>query len=255
MSEALAQSSARPSLRFGSLLSRLLLAGVVAGALSGAYAVLVTERAMAPALAIEESRPTIGTDAEGHAAELFTRGTQTLGGFLGAVFAAVVFAVLLATAYAAVRHRLPGRTDFGRLALMSMLGFAVFALLPALKIPANPPAVGDPTTVSTRTGIYAAVLLSGVVAAMLIAALVSFLRGRGVGLPATTTAAAAALAVLVGAILILLPASPDAVPDDVPAAVIWDFRIASLGQLLVLWAALGLVGGWLVDRLASSSSG
>jgi len=26
------------------------------------------------------------------------------------------------------------------------------------------------------------------------------------------------------------------------------FRLASLGQLLVLWAGMGLVGGWLLDR-------
>ena len=250
MSEILARRAAPPALRFGSMFGRLVLAGVIAGTLSGVYSFLVTERAMAPALAIEKARSTAGSESDPHAAELFSRGTQSLGGFLGTVAAAVVFAVLLATAYGALRHRLPGNRDFSRLVLLAAVGFGVVALLPALKIPANPPAVGDPATVSTRTGIYAAVLLSGVVAAMLIAALVSFLRTRGVDLATTATAATAVTGLLVAAILILLPNSPDAIPGDVPAAVVWDFRVASLGQLLVLWGTLGVLGGWLVDRLA-----
>jgi hypothetical protein len=30
---------------------------------------------------------------------------------------------------------------------------------------------------------------------------------------------------------------------------VWNFRVASLGQLAVLWTTLGLAGGWLVERL------
>ena len=229
---------------FGGLLGQLLLAGLVAGGLTGAFSLLVTRRAMAPALAIEEARASTHAQAE----ELVGRAGQVSGGFLGDVLAAVVFAVLLAVAYALVRHRLPVRTDFAGLVLLAAIGFGVFALLPALKIPANPPGVGDPATVTTRTGIYAAVLLSGLAIAVLVAALVSWLRSRGVSVAATATAAGAAVAALVALLLVLVPGSPDAIPPDVPAGVVWDFRLASLGQLAVLWAALGLVGGWLVER-------
>ena len=229
---------------FGRLLGSLLVAGVAAGVLTGAYSVLVTRRAMAPALAIEEART--GTHAQ--AEELVGRAGQVWGGVLGAVLAAVVFAVLLAVAYALLRHRLPVRTDLARMVLLAAIGFGVFALLPALKIPANPPAVGDPATVTTRTGIYAAVLFSGLAIVLLVSALVSLLRSRGVSISATATAAGAAAAALVALLLVLVPGSPDAIPPDVPADVVWDFRVASLGQLAVLWAALGLVGGWLVER-------
>jgi predicted cobalt transporter CbtA len=50
--------------------------------------------------------------------------------------------------------------------------------------------------------------------------------------------------------VLLVPESPDAIAADVPAAVVWDFRLASLGQLAVLWTTLGLTAGYLVDRLA-----
>ena len=251
VTEARLYPAPRDQLTFGRLLGRLVMAGVLAGAISGAFSVLITRRTMAPALAIEEARSVGGADTHPVAEELFSRDAQVWGGVLGTVMAAVVFAVLLAVAYAVLRHRLPGATDFARLVLLAAIGFGIFALLPAVKIPANPPAVGDPATVATRTGLYVGVLLTGLMTAILVAALVSFLRSRGTSVAASAIAASATGAVLVTLILVLLPGSPDTIPDDVPADVVWDFRLASLGQLALLWAALGLVGGWLVDRLTN----
>jgi predicted cobalt transporter CbtA len=249
MAETLDRSSSthRP-VRFGRLFGRLVLAGLIAGALAGVFSLLVTERAIAPALDLEEARAAAAGSHE-HGVELFSRGTQLVGGFLGTLVAGVVLAVVFAAVYGLVRHRLAGRTDFARVTLLAAIGFGIVALLPALKIPANPPAVGDPDTVGTRTAIYGAVLLCGIVAAMLVSALVGFLHNRGAGTAATTTAAVAAAAVLLALVLVLVPDSPDAIAADVPASVVWNFRLASLGQLTVLWTALGLAGGWLLDRL------
>jgi predicted cobalt transporter CbtA len=236
--------------RFGEVLGRLVAAGAVAGALAGIFSLLVTERAIAPALELEEARAAAAGDAHHHAEELFSRGEQLVGGFLGSLIAGIVLAVVFAVVYSLVRHRLPGRTDLARVTLLAGIGFGVFALLPALKIPANPPAVGDPETVGARTAIYGAVLLSGVITAMLVSALVSALRSRDVSVAATSAVAVAALAVLVALVLVLIPGSPDTIAADVPASVVWDFRIASLGQLAVLWTTLGVGAGWLLDRLA-----
>jgi predicted cobalt transporter CbtA len=38
------------------------------------------------------------------------------------------------------------------------------------------------------------------------------------------------------------------VPAGFPAVILWQFRIAALGVQLVLWAALGLLFGWLTER-------
>jgi predicted cobalt transporter CbtA len=249
MTELLARPALQRPPRFGQVFGRLVAAGAIAGAAAGVYSLVVTERAIAPALELEEARAAAeGADHE-HAEELFSRGEQLVGGFLGTLIAGIVLAVVFAAVYAFVRHRLPARTDLARVALLAAIGFGIFALLPALKIPANPPAVGDPQTVGTRTAIYGSVLLCGVITAMLVSALVSVLRSRGVSRAATATAAVVALSVLVAFVLVVIPDSPDAIPADVPASVVWDFRIASLGQLAVLWTALGLGGGWLLDRL------
>lgn len=248
----MAESRVRPAVhtppRFGQLFGPLVLAGVIAGALAGAYSLMVTERAIEPALELEDAR----LAAEGghdHGVETFSRGTQLLGGFVGTLVAGVVLAVVFAAVYGVTRHRLPGRTDFARVVLLAGIGFGVFALLPALTIPANPPAVSDPATIGTRTAIYGTVLLCGLIAAILVSALVSVLRSRGTGIAATAAAAVVLIGVLVALVILLVPDNPDVIPSEVPAAVVWNFRLASLGQLAVLWTALGLAGGWSLDRL------
>jgi predicted cobalt transporter CbtA len=216
--------------------------------LAGVYSLLVTERTITPALDLEEARAAAEGGHE-HVEELFTRPEQLLGGFLGTVLAGLVLAVVFATVYGLVRHRLPGRTDVGRTALLAAIGFGVMALVPALKIPANPPAVGDPETVGLRTAIYGGVLLCGIVGAVLVAALIGWLRRRGTGDATTAIAATVAAAALLTLVLVLVPDNPDTVAADVPTSVVWNFRLASLGQLAVLWAGLGLTSGWLLDRL------
>jgi predicted cobalt transporter CbtA len=60
-------------------------------------------------------------------------------------------------------------------------------------------------------------------------------------------AAAAGSAIVVAAVFRLTP-RPDAVADGFPGTVLWDFRIASLGVQVVLWATLGLLFGALTER-------
>jgi hypothetical protein len=242
-----AAAADRAGLTFRQILLRFTAAGAVAGALAGAWSLLVTERAIAPALAIEEARSHSGGD---HAhEEIFSRGVQVAGGVLGSVLAGVIIGLLFGTVFAAVRHRLPARTDAGRAAVLGAIGFGVFALLPAVAIPANPPAVGDPATIGRRTAIYGGVLAAGLVVALVTSAVVSALGDRGVERPLIAIIAVLVVAGLVALILVFFPKNPDVIPADVPAAVVWNFRLASLGQLTVLWTTITLVGGALVDRL------
>jgi hypothetical protein len=229
------------ALSFGAILSRFALAGLAAGAVSAVWSLLVTERALEPALAVEEARG--GAHHEGPV----SRPVQVLGGALGTLVAAVVLALVAAVVFALVRHRLPARTDFGRALVVGGIGFGVLALLPAVAVPANPPAVGDPATIGARTAVYFGVLAGGAVIALLVAAVVSLLRSRGAGAVGATIGGVVVGSLLVAALLLLRPA-PDPVPADMPADVVWNFRLASLGQLAVLWTALALTAGALLDR-------
>ena len=63
---------------------------------------------------------------------------------------------------------------------------------------------------------------------------------------ASLTAVAFYVAV-VGVAQALLPAVNE-VPDDFPAVVLWQFRIASLGMQVVMWTTIGLAFGALTER-------
>ncbi|WP_238598677.1 CbtA family protein [Saccharothrix sp. ALI-22-I] len=225
----------------------LLLRGVGAGAVSGLFAglvgVLVVEAPIRAALAVEAARP---TEAAGHEhGELFSRGTQVVGGVLAAVVVGIAVGALFATAYAGSRRWFTSKAPFVRAVTLSAAVFGAAALLPAVKYPANPPAVGDPDTVEYRTVLYLGLIAAG----LLVAFGASYLASRlgHLSQPVRSTAVALAVVAAVVVLLVAFPATPDAVPADMPGSVLWDFRLASLAETATLWLGLGVGFGLLVD--------
>lgn len=115
-----------------------------------------------------------------------------------------------------------------------------------LKYPANPPATGDPATLQQRTGLYFLLIVIGV-AAVIGAVLVGRSLQPRLGTWNASTVALVGAAVLVGAILYVLPAVNE-VPDGFSPILLWRFRLASLGTQAVTWATLGLLFGYLTER-------
>lgn len=242
----------RPDLAF----TRLLRHGVVAGAAAGTAAALVlwllVEPVIRKALVIEEARG--GGHEQGHAEEpLVSRTLQVFGGAVTSALVGILFGVVFAVVFARIRHRLPGSTDFGRALVLAATGFAVFTLMPALKIPANPPAVGDPATVTERTLLYVLTILLALLVIGGVVAADRALRSRSAPLRVRGTVNIVVAVAGAVAILLLVPGSPDAVPGDVPASVIWDFRLTSLAQLGTMWLGLGVVFGMLVESHTTGS--
>ena len=63
---------------------------------------------------------------------------------------------------------------------------------------------------------------------------------------AVLIAGAAYLIIVIAASLALPPINE--VPEQFPAVVLWQFRIASLGAQLIMWASISLVFGALTER-------
>ena len=85
-------------------------------------------------------------------------------------------ALLLSLLYAVALSRFRRTSSFSEPASALVVaggGFAVFALAPGLKYPANPPAVGDPDTVTERTLLYACAIA---IAALTLIALLTVVR-------------------------------------------------------------------------------
>lgn len=236
---------------FGFLLRRGLAAGAAAGVVAAAVIWLLVEPVLRRALALEESAMAHGGQ---HEEPLVSRGAQVVGGLLTTTVVGVLFGVVFAVVFARVRHRLPATTDLGRSVLLAALGFGVFSLLPAVKYPANPPGVGNPGTVTERTLLYVLSILMGLLVLTVVTLVHRALSGsrlrpaQVVGVDALVAAAG------VVAVLALLPSSPDPIPADVPADLLWDFRLASLAQLASMWATLGLAFGLLLEARAGRTA-
>ena len=125
-------------------------------------------------------------------------------------------------------------------ATLALVAFTVIVLVPFLKYPSNPPAVGADETIGYRTRIYFVMLLLSVVAAFAALrvgqdAVKRFGAWNGVLL-------AIAALVLVAISQVLMP-SLDEVPPGFSASIIWRFRVAALRIHAVLYATLGLAFG------------
>jgi predicted cobalt transporter CbtA len=239
-------------LTYAALLKRALLAGLAAGVLFALYALVVAEPTIDRAITIEEAM-TSAEGGHGHADEpLFTRGEQVGGGMLAGVLFAAMVSAIFATVYASVRHRISGDSDFRRVLLLAAVGFSTTALFPMLKYPPNPPAVGDPDTVGERTLQYLALLVFSIVAAVLLAKLSGWLRRR-FDEPIRIAAFAASTALVYGGALVVFPDSPDSISASMPASLIWEFRLQSIGGLALLWTTFALGFGWLLTRVPAAT--
>lgn len=218
----------------GSFMRRGVVAGLAGGAASALFLLLVGERTIGDAIRLEEKHG-------GGGQELYTRGTQVFGGALGVILVSIAIGVIFATTFAAVRHRLPGRNDWQRSITWAATAFVVVYLVPFLKYPPNPPAVGDPETIDERTILYFAVVAWSIGAAFLAVRLGRWLRTRRCADPVRQVAVVATWVLLVGIGFVVLPGTPDAV--TAPATLIWRFRIASAGGALVLFGVTGAVFG------------
>ena len=232
---------------YRSIALRGVAAGAVAGVASALVQLLVTEIPIRAALAVEAAREASG-DGHGHShggEELVGRGTQVVGGMLGVVIVGVAVGLVFATAYALSKRWFAAGTPFTRSFAFGAAVFGAVALLPWLKYPANPPAVGDPETVDHRTALYLGVVVAGLVIVWGASLLADRLREQSQ--PVRTTAVLLAVTAAVAVVLLAFPASPDTIPADMPVAVLWQFRLSSLAQLATLYVGIGVVFGLLVD--------
>jgi predicted cobalt transporter CbtA len=223
------------------------LAGLAGGLASGLFLALLGERSINDAIALERAGQTGPHD------EVFSRGVQQVGGVLGVGIVGVCLGVVFAVVFVAVRHRLSGVDDWRRSAQLSALAFVSIALVPFLKYPGNPPAVGDPETITERTVLYVTMVIWSCVATFAAYRLSLHLRAHRVPDSRRVPAVAALYVVLVAAALLLLPASPDTV--GAPATLIWRFRTASLGGSALFWSVLGATFGWLLIRAPRHARG
>ncbi len=238
------------------VIARGAIAGAIAGLLAFLFARIMAEPIIGRAIDLEEARSAAESAADhgAHAhdeVEVFSRTVQQNPGLgAGIILFGIALGALFAVAYCVAAPKFAQWTP--RTLALAVAGslFAGFYVIPFLKYPPNPPAIGDPDTIRERTGVY--VLLVAIALALVAVAWV-------VGLALTPrfggwgAALIGGAIVIVGALLayLVLPA-PAASPDHFPADDLYSFRIYSFLAQAILWGGIGLIGGELLQRLTVS---
>ncbi len=246
-----------------SLLIRGMLVGLVAGLAAFGFARWRGEPSVNTAIAFESAvearHDAAGTPHE----ETVSRSVQASAGLgTGALLYGVAIGGIFALVFTVAYGRIGLRTARGTAALLGLLGFVGLYLVPLLKYPANPPAIGQEDTIGRRTVLYLAMValsVAGLVAAVVVRRRLVARFGEwnatllvGGGYVAAMAACYLALPGVNEVPQVAIPGVVDAVTDagiTFPPVVLWNFRVASLGVQLVMWTVIALGFGPLAERL------
>jgi hypothetical protein len=236
----------------GNLLLRGMLVGVLAGLLAFGFARIFGEPQVDRAIAFEEMSSHDHGDAPEE--ELVSRETQAgLGLATGVIVYGAAFGGLFALVFAFVQGRVGRLGPRATAALLALAAFVAIVLVPDLKYPANPPAVGNPDTIGLRTELFFVMLVISV-AAMVLAVMLARRLSAAIGFWNATIVAGAAFIIVIAIAQYSLPEINE-VPEQFSAVLLWRFRTASLGIQVVLWTTIGLLFGALTERSFASRFG
>lgn len=248
-------------------LIRGLVAGLLAGIAAFAVAFTVGEPYVQKAIDIEESAAAPATphfegssygvnqaafvahdhDHEEEGGTVVSRGNQRTWGLLtGTLGIGTALGAIVALVAAGLVGRIGRWTPGQSTAFAAFAGYVAVALVPFLKYPANPPAVGSGDTIGHRTTIYFVFLLISILAAVAATAMgqrvwqqrggyVGVLSGMGLYLVVVVTAG------------MLMPAVNEL--GDFPADILWGFRISSMVTQATMWAAIGILLTGMIGKL------
>ena len=261
---------------------RGLLVGAIGGILAFVFARIFAEPQIQAAIDYESGREAAqaaldraaGLPTETAEHELFSRTIQANVGIgAGIILFGAAMGGLYAVAYILACGR-TGRVGARSLALLVALGgFLGFYLIPFLKYPANPPAVGHEETIRARSGLYLVMILVSIAFLVLAVWLGQRLQARFGTWNATLLAGLACTAAL-GVVMFALPAlghlhanveaygrhatetplplrnaQGQIVYPGFPADLLFKFRLYSVGAQAIMWAAMGLCFAPLAERL------
>lgn len=218
-----------------------LLAGVISGLAYGGINLFTVEPFIDKAVGIE-TQNRINAGEEVNINELASyRSWQKSGEVVAGMILGVSFASLYAIVYGYTRKSLPGSSDIKKgLVLASIVWFTIF-MIPFIKYPGNPPAVGEPETIYYRQALYIAfIAISG------LGALGFAFLYRRMSSSSKKFIVPALYAAYIAGFYFAMPPNPD--PIKIPMELVTNFRIVSAATATVFWIILGAVFGALWTR-------
>ena len=210
----------------GALLYRGMLIGLIAGIVAFSFARLYGEPYVDRAIQFEEQVEQDKAIHNGETVvpepELVSRQTQSgIGLLVGITVYGAAIGGLFSLCCAFAYGRLGNIGVMPTSLVLAASAFIAVVLIPQLKYPSNPPGVGSPTTIVSRTEDYFLLILISLLAMVL---------------------------VYMGIVFMIMPPVNE-VPSNFSADVLWHFRLASLGIQAILWSIVGVGFGYSAQRL------
>ena len=210
-----------------------LISGAIAGTILGLINQLLVEPYIDQAIEIEVQN----TVASGELVQyrLWQKGGEIVAGTILGTSISALFGIV----YIYSRDSLPGSNNKKKGLILAGIMFFVIFLIPALKYPANPPAVGDPETIEYRESLYIGMLVISGFTALGVAIIYRSLgqsrkESRKIIVPAT-------YAVIIALAFAVLPNNSDEVA--ISADLLMNFRIVTTITMGIFWGALGILLG------------
>ena len=214
-----------------------LLAGVIAGLILAGVNYFIAEPYIDQAIGIEiENSIASGETVDFNELNTY-RVWQKEGTFVAGAFLGVTYGAILGIVYVIARKYLPSSDDRKKALILAGLMCLALYVVPFLKYPANPPAVGDPETIGLRESLYTTYqLTSGLIVLGLSVLMIKFKTVNNFKylIPIFYVG-------LVGFIYATFPANPDAI--TVPIDLVNSFRIATFGTMVMFYFVLGIIFG------------
>jgi predicted cobalt transporter CbtA len=223
------------------LIAVTIFSGVIAGVILALINLGVVEPYIDKAIALETQRK-VSSGENVNMAELVDYRAWQKG---GAIAAGAVYGMALSSLFGIVfaysRNLLPGKDSRQKaIFLAGMLWFVLYIVV-VVKYPANPPAVGDPSTIYFREGLYVGYMaLSGTAALGLSILWVrTKLKSKWIVIPL-------AYAAIMTIAYFIFPPNPDKI--GISMDLIQTFRTLTALTIGIFWGVLAIIFGSLWDR-------
>lgn len=225
------------------------MSGAIAGTILGAINQVLVEPYIDRAISIEtqnvikEGQVVDSVELQNY--RLWQKGGEIAAGTILGMSLGALFGIVFVYSRSSILLHSNSNTKKA-LILAGIMWFVLF-LIPALKYPANPPAVGDPETIYYRESLFIGLLAISGFAALGLGLLYRKLGSRVSSNKNRIDTVCMIYAAIIIVAFLLFPSNPDKI--TAPMDLVQGFRIASAITMSVFWGLLGLILGAFWDRL------
>ena len=214
-----------------------LLSGVIAGVILAGVNYFVVEPYIDRAIEIEVDN-SVASGEEVDFDELNSyRVWQKEGTFAAGAILGLTYGAILGIVYALSRKYLPSSDDRKKALILAAVMCLSLYIIPFIKYPANPPAVGDPETIGLRDSLYSGYQLASGIIALSVSILIYKLQRISyikyiipIFYPG-----------LLASIYAVFPVNPDDI--TAPMDLVNAFRVVTFGTMVMFYLVLGAIFG------------